>query len=1059
MPNDNNPPPRQYQGVMLSSTFTDLEQHRAALIDALKGQGLFPVAMENDTAKPDVDVVDSSLLMVQDAAAYIGVIGQKYGQTPSDPNRNPDTLSITELEFNEALRVGRPILLFIMGDKHPLIKADIEAIAAKEKKLNAFRERAKQMKPGSLVHRVYSTFENLEEFTKKAIHAVAGLRRYLDEKCTVSAQPQPANAAPAPDPIPAPPALYAEPPYIGAHNFVGRQAQLDVLSDWAVPADTHPVLLFDAIGGSGKSMLTWEWTTKHATQVRADWAGRFWYSFYERGAIMADFCRRALAYITREPPDTFKKLKTPELAERLLHQLQNRPWLLVLDGLERVLVAYHRFDAAQVADEEANQPTDQIAHRDPCATIRPEDDDLLRALAAAAPSKLLITSRLVPRVLLNSASQPIPGVLRVALPGLRPADAEALLNSCGVAGDSQAIRDYLKSHCDCHPLVTGILGGLINTYLPDRGNFDMWAIDPDGGGQLNLANLNLIQKRNHILKAAVAALPEKSRQLLSILALMSESVDSPTLRALNPHLPPEPEDVEEPHDPKNSRRWEPMTEAEREQAHQEYQAAIQRRKEYEQAVAARLQSPDFLAAPRELANTVHDLERRGLLQYDHHTKRYDLHPVVRSIAAGGLQPGEKDGYGQRVVDHFSAQPHRPYEEAEALEDVRDGLHIVRTLLKMGHYQEAYDAYRGDLSNSLSFNLEADAEVLSLLRPFFLEGWPALPKSVDERGRSYLANEAALVLSNVGEPKESLAAYGAALAADLRGAHWGAVCTKLSNISITLSDQNRWAQQDRCLLSNLNLALLSDNKERIFSARHLRFAQLAKIAQWADAKAIWDLLDPMGRSWSRAAYRPGETEFEYACFRFWQGDLSEEHLVNAEQLAKAGKNRPTVRYLHGLRGEWRLEQGEWALAAESLHEAVSLARAVGQSDAAAETQLALAQFQLGQLDDPRREAEQLASARRLSHRALADFWLAIGDREQAKKHALAAYKWAWADGEPYVYRYELNKTRALLEKLGVPIPNLPHYDRAKDEKFPCEDEVAAAIEKLRAEKEAENPETD
>jgi hypothetical protein len=38
--------------------------------------------------------------------------------------------------------------------------------------------------------------------------------------------------------------------------------------------------LFDAIGGSGKSMLTWEWTTEHATQVRADWAGRFWYSFY-----------------------------------------------------------------------------------------------------------------------------------------------------------------------------------------------------------------------------------------------------------------------------------------------------------------------------------------------------------------------------------------------------------------------------------------------------------------------------------------------------------------------------------------------------------------------------------------------------------------------------------------------------------------------------------------------------------------------------------------------------------------------------------------------------------
>jgi hypothetical protein len=53
------------------------------------------------------------------------------------------------------------------------------------------------------------------------------------------------------------------------------------------------------------------------------------------------------------------------------------------------------------------------------------------------------------------------------------------------------------------------------------------------------------------------------------------------------------------------------------------------------------------------------------------------------------------------------------------------------------------------------------------------------------------------------------------------------------------------------------------------------------------------------------------------------------------------------------------------------------------------------------------------------------------------------------------RYALNKARALLEKLGVTIPDLPPYDPAKDEKFPCEDEVAAAIEKLRAQKEAKN----
>jgi hypothetical protein len=39
-----------------------------------------------------------------------------------------------------------------------------------------------------------------------------------------------------------------------------------------------------------------------------------------------------------------------------------------------------------------------------------------------------------------------------------------------------------------------------------------------------------------------------------------------------------------------------MTEVEKTEAQQEYQVALQRGKDYEQAVEARLQSPEFLAA-------------------------------------------------------------------------------------------------------------------------------------------------------------------------------------------------------------------------------------------------------------------------------------------------------------------------------------------------------------------------------------------------------------------------------------------------------------------------------
>jgi len=132
----------------------------------------------------------------------------------------------------------------------------------------------------------------------------------------------------------------------------------------------------------------------------------------------------------------------------------------------------------------------------------------------------------------------------------------------------------------------------------------------------------------------------------------------------------------------------------------------------------------------------------------------------------------------------------------------------------------------------------------------------------------------------------------------------------------------------------------------------------------------------------------------------------------------------------------------------------MARAVGRTDAGAETRLALAKFRLGSLAHPRHDAEQLGNAPWVNNLALAELWLAIGERVQAKKYAVAAYEWAWADGEPFVRRYELNKSRALLEQLGAEIPNLPPYDLTKDEKLPWEDAVVAAIEELRAEKAAE-----
>lgn len=691
---------------MVSSTFTDLVELRRIMVEEINRFDMRAECMEHDGARL-VDSLKSSLEMVGTSAGYVCVIGQRYGGVPECASQNPHNFSLTELEFNAAQACGLPILLFVMRqDYEPMGKFDWERDPAKEAKLDAFRERAKLISADSKLRRISAEFSSPDEFRKVIVPSLVELRDHLR---TLASAPELTDR----HSIPAPPAFYAERDYIGRHTFIGRKAQLQLLSDWAKPSDSANVLLFEAIGGNGKSMLTWEWTTKHAINARTGhepWAGRFWYSFYEKGAIMRDFCQHALAYMTEQPLETFAKQPMADLRNDLLSQLHRQPWLLILDGLERVLVAYHRIDASEVPDEEVNRPTDKILDRDPCDAIRDEDTDLLRALAVAAPSKILISSRLIPSVLLRPGGFPIPGVKPLVLPGLEEADAEALLRSDDIQGTSADIRYYLTNYCANHPLVIGVVAGLINSPGPHRGKFDAWAADPDHGAKLNLASLDLSQSQNHILRAALDALDPASRHLLSTLALLSDAVDYQTVAAFNPHIPAEPTFVRDPDE-----GWRPWTKAEtkkneevyatlspekkneadaaNEKAQKEYEEDVQRRKEYLKALADWKIIASSPEARRALTKTLSDLEIRAFLQFDRRTNKYDLHPVVRGIASGSQKADEKAEIGQRVVDHFSSQPHNPYEKAKTMEGVENGLHIVRTLLKLGHYQQAVDAYR------------------------------------------------------------------------------------------------------------------------------------------------------------------------------------------------------------------------------------------------------------------------------------------------------------------------------------------------------------------------------
>lgn len=807
--------------------------------------------------------------------------------------------------------------------------------------------------------------------------------------------------------LPRPPALVALPRYLASHAFVGRDLELQRLSDWCAAADSNPMLLLEAIGGSGKSMLTWEWLTKHARFERPDWAGLFWYSFYEKGAVMADFCCHALAYMTQRPIRQIRKLHPKRRSKYLVEELQQRPWLVVLDGLERVLVAYHRHDAAQMLDSDAVSAIDQINGRDPCSAIRSEDDDLLRQLASAEPSKVLVSSRLTPRALINSSHMTVPGVRREVLPGLRAIDAEAMIRRCGISGDSNAIRAYLQQNCDCHPLVVGALAGLINDYPYDRGNFDKWLRDLKGGVTLNLGELDLTKRQNHILRAAINALPSSSRRLLHLLSVLNSATDFRTLEALV-------------------------------LGHKANAPAAGVTGESDREPTNRQGSGD-------LPDSIRDLEKRGLLQYDTIDKRYDLHPVVRGVASARIAHEETRQLGQNVVDYFTSKHRDPWDKANTLAGVADGIQIVSAFLRMQRYTEAFQTLEGELANALYFNLSAHAESLSLVRGFFPDGWDGDPALSDQAERWYVLNFAAASMSATSE-KQAEQLYERAIAVSLEASMIGSIYVSIVGLAGALSEGREVDIRRLYSLASV-LAQVSGESELVFISKLREYKSSILKADWQCAEGLWNEIDPMGRSWTPGYYRPGEAEGHRVFHLFHEGRLTDAELAKVEQIAAHGNNRPLIRSLHEIRGELYLKRGAFRLAADHFSRALAMYRENGLASNYCEARLAVSLFFAGDEVDARGEANRITADSVRSALAIADLWKALSEREKAVQYAELAY----SSAELHRFhgsRSHLDAAAEFLADLGANPPSVQDEAPAEETIYPWEESVLSLISKQR-----------
>jgi hypothetical protein len=1021
---------------MISSTYKELAEHRAAVSKAALGQGMYPLDMANDSAIPDQDLIAASLAKVDEADAYVGLISYRYGQIIESPDRNPDGLSLTELEFRRAVARGLPICMFIMHADHPVPRSVVNAEAATAGNLIAFIELAKK-------GRIYAEFKSVDDLKAQVIQTLARLKEVLDK----AASPKPVPAIPAtntaPD-SPAPPAFYARPPYLPGYAFQGRVKELAAMKDWVGSAD--PMLLFEAIGGMGKSMVTWEWVTKHAATDRTDWAGILWYSFYERGADMKDFCVTALSYMTRRPRDDLRTRTVFLLADELLSLVRNRPWLLVLDGLERALVAYNRSDAAQIRDDEV-EISEGATGTAPTSCIRPDDDDLLLQLTAAGPSKILISSRLMPRVLLNTFGQPRPGVRRFQLLGLDPRDAETMLREASITGDEERMQQYLERQFGCHPLVVGVVGGLVRNHMRARGNFDSWVDDPDGGASVNLANADIIQRRTHILKLAFEGLEPRARELLSRIAMIANAVGPDVLEVLNPARPLPPKEVEAPSEPdldgdfslnllrnqmatanSDQHRAElerQITDREREQR-DAYQRACHAYAEYQSALGVWRRSGLVRAASRWLNAALLDLETRGLLQCDRQSGKYDLHPVVRGYAVDSMNAEVRAQAGQEVADYFSSRQTPSYDTARTLEELANGIQVVQALNLAANLSAAWEVINRSLRKAMH-RLGLEHELLALLRPLFPGGWSARPIEVDDPG--LIASEAAVALTAIG-------LLDAAAVQNMFGIRDATKAGLSRELSIRLRNHSEIirliggvARTERLLRLAREVAAATADKLQRFRCDLSMVQLLTDRGALTEAHAL-----RMDLATRRPDIAGGDKQIEAWDLLVGARLAFREDVLTAAILRDATDRshwlgQPTLkRLLLSLSGDWHQRYFRDELAVEAYGHAIEMARVVGIRDAISEVKRGLSLARL------RRHAEAEAAAasaeRDPPHSTLGELYLELGLRAKALHHAKEGYRRSWADGPPYVFHWHLETCRKVLKALNESEPQLPPYDPAR-----------------------------
>ncbi len=426
-------------------------------------------------------------------------------------------------------------------------------------------------------------------------------------------------------------------PFVDAPTvFVGREQEMKRLDLW-LEDENVPLTAVVSPSGTGKSSLLWQWQKHICIKSPAPAVEEvIWWDATQPNAGILHFLHAALIFVG-DDPHIYRDAR--HQLERLLEQFLYRPFLLIIDGVERWLYAYERLDSIYNSEPAIE------GHADALSCVHPLAAELLRRLAAEGATKTAVSTEILPRELDNTLPQ--------ELQPLTKEEAHCLFRETAVSTPFADVEEVGKPIA-YHPLTLRVLAGYAAadpTILPLA---QIVQFPPDSSQQ---------QKQEAMLAMAVRALPMEALKLLSSLAALPAFVSEKMMRDLyngRCHL----------------------------------RAIAKKTKSWSSRLfGGKTEDRNYLMETAVL------LQQRGLLypiaRYGENNKRtdwYGMHDIVRRAAIREL--ADSNNFHHWMNDYYREQAKEKREKGESvLPTLRNAYYHI---ISADAYDEAYEFYQTEI---------------------------------------------------------------------------------------------------------------------------------------------------------------------------------------------------------------------------------------------------------------------------------------------------------------------------------------------------------------------------